>query len=52
MRHMSWTFLCSVVWGERWLCVLLLFLELLIITFLISFRNHENKTKIILNRNE
>jgi len=38
--------------GLRWLCVLLIFLELLIITFLISFRNYENETKIILNRNE
>ena len=24
-RHMSWSFLCSMVWGERWLLVLVIF---------------------------
>jgi hypothetical protein len=30
--HASWSFLCYIVWGERWLFVLLILVELLPIT--------------------
>ena len=29
---MSWSFLCSVIWGQRWLFVLLIFVKLLTTT--------------------
>ena len=35
--HVSWSVLCSMIWGERWLFVLLILVELLTITVLTFF---------------
>ena len=45
-RHMSCSFLCSMIWGQRWLFVLLVLVELLTITFL-NFILYNRSTTIV-----